>query len=150
MFSYGPPHMAEQKQGDQLEPTYSSSVRIRDVALRTCQKRWTIERSGKRGSGSVLAAQDDDDDDGNDDSSLCFPSLAILSNSFPPSLSLSLSLFLSLSVLYNLFSIRYSIPLCLFLSHSPSLCLSTHSFPLIFSFLLLSLSVSLLVFSLFS
>ena len=32
MFSNGPPHMAEQKQGDQLEPTYSSSVRIRDVA----------------------------------------------------------------------------------------------------------------------
>ena len=32
-------HMAEQKQGDQLECTYSSSVRIRDVALRTCQKR---------------------------------------------------------------------------------------------------------------
>ena len=24
MFSYGPPHMAEQKQDDQLEPTYSS------------------------------------------------------------------------------------------------------------------------------
>ena len=39
MFSHWPPHMAEQKQGDQLEPTYSSSVRIRDVALRTCQKR---------------------------------------------------------------------------------------------------------------
>ena len=36
MFSYGPPHMAEQKQGDQLKPTYSSSVRIQDVALRTC------------------------------------------------------------------------------------------------------------------
>ena len=29
MFSYGPLHMAEQKQGDLLEPTYSSSVRIR-------------------------------------------------------------------------------------------------------------------------
>ena len=36
---YEPPHMAEQKQGDQLEPTYSSSVRIRDVALWTYQKR---------------------------------------------------------------------------------------------------------------
>ena len=33
MHSYGPLHMAEQKQGDQLEPTYSSSVRIRGVAL---------------------------------------------------------------------------------------------------------------------
>ena len=63
MFSYGPPHMAMQKQGDQLEPTYSSSVRIQDVALRTCQKRCTIGRSGERGSGiSVLVAQDDDDD----------------------------------------------------------------------------------------
>ena len=56
-------HKAEQKQGDQLEPTYSSSVRIRDVALRTCQKRWTIGRSGERGSGiSVLVARHDDDD----------------------------------------------------------------------------------------
>ena len=61
------PHMVEQKQGDQLEPTYSSYVRIRDVALRTCQKRWTIGRSGERGSGiSVLAARHDDDDDDDD------------------------------------------------------------------------------------
>ena len=28
--------------------TYSSSVRIRDVTLRTCQKKWTIGRSGDR------------------------------------------------------------------------------------------------------
>ena len=50
--------MAEQKQGDQLEPTYNNSVRIRDVALRTCQKRWTIGRSGKKGSGiSVLVVR---------------------------------------------------------------------------------------------
>ena len=39
MYSYGPPHMAKQKQDDQLEHTYSSYVRIRDVALKTCQKR---------------------------------------------------------------------------------------------------------------
>ena len=39
MYSYGPPHMAKQKQDDQLEHTYSSYVRIRDVALETCQKR---------------------------------------------------------------------------------------------------------------
>ena len=39
MYSYGPPHMAEQKQDDQLEHTYSSYVRIRGVALKTCQKR---------------------------------------------------------------------------------------------------------------
>ena len=39
MYSYGPPHMAKQKQDDQLEHTYSSYVRILDVALKTCQKR---------------------------------------------------------------------------------------------------------------
>ena len=39
MYSYGPPHMAKQKQDDQLEHTYSSYVRIKDVALKTCQKR---------------------------------------------------------------------------------------------------------------
>ena len=59
------PHMAEQKQGDQHEPTYSNPVRIRDVALRICQKRWTIGRSGERGSGiSVQVAWLDNDDDG--------------------------------------------------------------------------------------
>ena len=43
-------------------PTYSGSFRIRDVALTTCQKRWTIGRRCKRGSEiSVLVAQDDDD-----------------------------------------------------------------------------------------
>ena len=63
MYSYGPPHMAEQEQDDQLEHTYSSSVRIRDVGLKTCQRRWTIGESGERGSGiSVLAARHDDDD----------------------------------------------------------------------------------------
>ena len=55
------PHMAGQKQDDQLELTYNSSVRIRDVALKTCQRR-SIGRSGERGSGiSVLAARHDDD-----------------------------------------------------------------------------------------
>ena len=63
MYSYGPPHIAEPKQDDQLEPTYNSSVRIRDIALRTSQKRWTIGRSGERGSGiSTLAARHDDDE----------------------------------------------------------------------------------------
>ncbi len=37
MYSYEPPQMAEQKQDDQLEHTYSSYVMIRDVALKTCQ-----------------------------------------------------------------------------------------------------------------
>ena len=40
------PLMAEQKQDDQLEHTYSSYVRIRDVALKTCQRPWTIGRNG--------------------------------------------------------------------------------------------------------
>ena len=62
MYSYGPPHMAKQKQDDQLEHTYSSYVRIQDVALKTCQKRWMIGRSGERRSGiSMLAAWHDDD-----------------------------------------------------------------------------------------
>ena len=39
---YRPLHMAEQKQGDQLEPTYS-------VALWTSRKRWTKGRGGERG-----------------------------------------------------------------------------------------------------
>ena len=61
---HGPPHMAGQKQDDQLEHTFSSYVRIRDVALKTCQRRWMIGWSGKRGSGiSVLAARHDDGDD---------------------------------------------------------------------------------------
>ncbi len=64
MYSFGPQHIALQKQGDQLEPTYSSSVRIRSVALRTCRMRWTIRRGGESGSGiSVLMARQDDDDD---------------------------------------------------------------------------------------
>ena len=43
--------------------TYSSYVRIRDVALKTYQRRWIIGRSGERGSGiSVLVARHDDDD----------------------------------------------------------------------------------------
>ena len=63
-YSYGPPHMAEQKQNDQLEHTYSSYVRIRDVPLKTCQRRWRIGKSGERGSGiSVLTARHNDDDD---------------------------------------------------------------------------------------
>ena len=67
MYSYGPPHMAKQKQDDQLEHTYSSYVRIRDVALKTGQKRWLIGRNSERGSGiSLLAARHDDDDDDDD------------------------------------------------------------------------------------
>ena len=39
-------------------------MRIRDVALKTCWRQWTIERSGESVSGiSVQAARHDDDDD---------------------------------------------------------------------------------------
>ena len=56
--------MAVQKQDDQHEHTFSNYVRIRDVVLKTCLGRWTIGRSGERGSGiSVLPARYDDDDD---------------------------------------------------------------------------------------
>ena len=62
MYFYRPFHMTEQNQDNQLEPTYSSSVRIWGVVLRTCRKRWTIGRGGARGSGiSVLMARQDDD-----------------------------------------------------------------------------------------
>ena len=67
MYSYGPPHMAVQKQDDQHEHTFSSYVRIRDAVLKTYLGRWTIGRSGERGSGiSVLPARYDDDDDDDD------------------------------------------------------------------------------------
>ena len=56
------PHMAEQKQDDLQEHTFSNYVRIRDVVKKTCQRRWTIGRSGEGGSGiSVLPARHDDD-----------------------------------------------------------------------------------------
>ena len=59
------PAYGQSKQDDQLEHTYSSYVMIRDVTLKTCQRRWMIGRRGEReGSGiSVLAARHDDDDD---------------------------------------------------------------------------------------
>ncbi len=54
--------MDKQRQDDQLEPTYSSSVPIRDVALKTYRKQWTIGRGGERESGiSMMIAQYDDD-----------------------------------------------------------------------------------------
>ena len=63
-YSYGPPHMAKQKQDDQTELTYSSYVRTRDVTQKTNRRRWMIGRSGERSSGiSVQAAWHDDDDE---------------------------------------------------------------------------------------
>ena len=64
-YSCGPLHMDEQRQDDQLEPKYNSSVPIQDVALKTYQERGTIEMGGGRGSKrSVLAVRHDDDDIG--------------------------------------------------------------------------------------
>ena len=64
MYSCRRPYMDELKLDDQLEHTYSSYVRMWDVAQKTCQRWWTIGRSGERGSGiSVLAARHDADDD---------------------------------------------------------------------------------------
>ena len=59
--------MAGQKKDDQLEHTFSSYVGIRDVALKTYQRRWTIGRSGERVSGiSVPGVRHDDNDDDDD------------------------------------------------------------------------------------
>ena len=55
--------MDVQSQDDPLEPTNSSSVPIRNIALRTCRKQWTIGRGGERGSGiSLLITRHNDDD----------------------------------------------------------------------------------------
>ena len=57
------PTHSRQKQDDQHEHTFSNYVRIRDVVRKTCLRRWTIGKSGERGSGiSVLPARHDDDD----------------------------------------------------------------------------------------
>ena len=101
MYSYGPLHMAEQKQDDQLEHTYSSYVRIRDVDLKTCQRRWTRGKSGERGLGiSVLVARYDDD---NDDiplvsmvKTLTFAQFAVI-----PTLVLILGYFYWINLLYS-------------------------------------------------
>ena len=56
--------MDKQRQDDQQQPTYNSSVAIQDVALQTYRERWTIEKDGGRGSGRyALVMQHDDDDD---------------------------------------------------------------------------------------
>ena len=62
MYTYGPPHMAVQKQDDQHKHTFSNYVRIQDVVQKTWLRRWTIGKSGEKGSGiSVLPARHDDD-----------------------------------------------------------------------------------------
>ena len=57
MCSCGPPHMANQKQDDQLEHTYSSYVMIRDVTLKTCRRRWMIGRRGEERVRDIRASR---------------------------------------------------------------------------------------------
>ena len=55
--------MDEQRQDNQLEPIYNSSVLMQDVAGKTSREPWTIEMGGRIGSGrSVLVARHDDDE----------------------------------------------------------------------------------------
>ena len=64
MYSHGPPHMAKQKQDDQLEHTYSSYVRIRDAAPEELPEAMNDrEKWRERVRISVLAARHDDNDD---------------------------------------------------------------------------------------
>ena len=58
------PSHGREKAGRQHEHSFSNYVRIRDAVRKTCLRRWTIGKSGERGSGiSVLPARHDDDDE---------------------------------------------------------------------------------------
>ena len=48
--------MDEQRLYNQLEPIYSSSVPIQDIAWKTCREQWKIKKDGKRGSGEFMLA----------------------------------------------------------------------------------------------
>ena len=64
MYSYGPPHMAKQMQDVQLEHTYRSYVKIRDVALEDLPEVMNDrEKWRERVRDIVLAARHDDDND---------------------------------------------------------------------------------------
>ena len=43
--------MDEQRQNKKLEPTYNSSVLLQDVALKTYQKQWMIDKVARKGQG---------------------------------------------------------------------------------------------------
>ena len=58
-YSRGTLHMDEQRQDNQLEPISNSFAPIQDIALKTCQKQWTIGMGGQRGSGISLWHDDD-------------------------------------------------------------------------------------------
>ena len=51
-----PTHGPRKSRTTRHERTFSSCVRIQDVVLKTCLGRWTIGRSGERGSGISVAA----------------------------------------------------------------------------------------------
>ena len=64
MYICGPLHTNEKVLDNQLEHIYNSSVRIQDVAWKTCREQLTKGTGGERGPGkSVLVARHDDDDD---------------------------------------------------------------------------------------
>ena len=46
-YSCGPLHMDEERQDDQLEPIYNSSVPIQDIALKTSREQGTKETGGE-------------------------------------------------------------------------------------------------------
>ena len=50
-YSCGPLPMDEQRQNDQVEHIYNSSVEIQDIALKTYRERWTIDAVGGEGQG---------------------------------------------------------------------------------------------------
>ena len=55
--------MDEQRLDDLLVSVYSCSVQIRGVALKTCQKQWTIVKGDRKRSGiSVVKLRHDDHD----------------------------------------------------------------------------------------
>ena len=61
-FSDGPLHTDAQVWEDRLELIYCSSVRMQDVAWKTCRRRWMIEIDGERRSGKSVEGPRNDDD----------------------------------------------------------------------------------------
>ena len=47
-YYYGSPHMAQKKQDDQPELTYSSYVRTQNVTQKTCRRWWPIGKSSEQ------------------------------------------------------------------------------------------------------
>ena len=62
-YSCGTLLINEQRQDNQLEPIYNSSVPIQDIALKTYRERWMIEIGGGEGQGDPRWHDDDDEQD---------------------------------------------------------------------------------------